>query len=142
MKISYTQCDICKEKIPADIKPRSYLIEGIGVHKSVDLCIKCANEFMATMASLFNDDGIVNLTLEEMKLSIRSLNCLHKAGVKDAGGIADMTWEDLLKVRNIGKTAAMEVVEKMWRYTGILIDGAPNVAKKVEESEDCYDYTE
>lgn len=136
MKISYTQCDICKETIPTDIKPRSYRIEGIGVHKSVDLCIKCANRFIATMASLFEDDGIADLTLEDLELSVRAFNCLRRAGVSNAGGIADMTWEELLKVRNIGKTAAMEVVEKMWRYTGILIDGAPNVAKKVEESEE------
>lgn len=130
MKISYMQCDICKEKISDAVKPRSYRIEGIGVHKSVDLCIKCANRFTATMASLFNDDGIADLTLEDLELSVRAFNCLRRAGVKDAGGIADMTWEDLLKVRDIGKTSAMEVVEKMWRYTGILIEGAPSVAKK------------
>lgn len=126
MKISYTQCDICKEQIPDDIAPRSYTIEGIGVHKSVDLCLGCADKFMSTLSELFGEySSVADLTLEDLQLSIRAMNCLKRAGINNAGDIADMTWEELQKVRNIGKTCAKEVAEKMYKYTGIVIAGAP-----------------
>lgn len=136
MKISYTQCDMCKEQIPDEIKPRSYQIDGTGIRKTVDLCIKCSNRFATALESLFeNDEGICTLTLEDLELSVRSFTCLRKAGISTAGQIADMTWEDLLNVRNLGKRAATEVVEKMRKYTGIEIAGVPGHTNKEEDGE-------
>lgn len=54
-----------------------------------------------------------DVTIEEMNLSIRAYNCLHRAGIRHASNLAQMTWEDLMKVRNLGKKGAKEVVSKL-----------------------------
>lgn len=50
------------------------------------------------------------LTLEELDLSVRSFNCLKRAGVKTVGDIISMTEEDFIHIRNLGKRSHDEII--------------------------------
>lgn len=50
------------------------------------------------------------LTLEDLDLSVRSFNCLKRAGVKTVGDIISMTEEDFMRVRNLGKRSRDEII--------------------------------
>ena len=58
-------------------------------------------------------DKILDLTIEEMDLSVRSYNCLKRAGINFVQDLADKTEEDMLKVRNLGRKSFEEVLNKM-----------------------------
>ena len=50
------------------------------------------------------------LTIEEVELSVRSYNCLKRAGIQTIGELCDMTMEDLMKVRSLGRKGQEEVL--------------------------------
>ena len=54
-------------------------------------------------------------TIEDLDLSVRSYNCLRRTGFNTCGDIVSRitTYDDLLKIRNLGKTGADEVIEKV-----------------------------
>lgn len=49
--------------------------------------------------------------IEELDFSVRTYNCLSRAGKKTLGELADMTEDDLKKVRNLGNKSIKEVIE-------------------------------
>ena len=51
--------------------------------------------------------------IEDLNLSVRSYNCLRRAGVKTILDLTEMTEEDLIKVRNLGRKSYKEIVNKM-----------------------------
>ena len=55
-------------------------------------------------------------TIEDLDLSVRSYNCLKRAGIKTIEDLANTTKEDLAKVRNLGKMSLNEVIDKMESY--------------------------
>ena len=62
-----------------------------------------------------NDEGktVADIPLEEMDLSIRSYNCLKRAGIKTMFQILDKTYDDMLHVRNLGKKSLKEIIAKL-----------------------------
>ncbi len=63
--------------------------------------------------------------IEEMELSVRSYNCLKRAGIETIGDLAKKTRADMLKVRNMGAKSLEEVIQKMESY-GINLDNNEN----------------
>lgn len=61
-------------------------------------------------------------TLEELDLSVRSYNCLRRAGKNTVGDISKMTEVELSKVRNLGRKSAEEVKAKLAEY-GLTLAG-------------------
>ena len=57
-----------------------------------------------------------DLTLEDMDLSVRSHNCMCRAGVKCAMDIVDMGYHKLIHVRNFGKRSYDEVIKKLEQF--------------------------
>ncbi len=55
----------------------------------------------------------LNMTIEELDLSVRSYNCLKRAGINTVGELILKTEEDMMKVRNLGKKSLEEVVGKL-----------------------------
>jgi DNA-directed RNA polymerase subunit alpha len=53
------------------------------------------------------------MTIEELDLSVRSFNCLKRAGINTVADLANTTEEDMMKVRNLGRKSFEEVVKKM-----------------------------
>lgn len=69
----------------------------------------------AAIASLQKPD-ITDMTLEELELSVRSYNCLKRAGISTLHEIAEMTFDELCHVRNLGKKSIDEISCMLTRH--------------------------
>lgn len=56
---------------------------------------------------------VLEMTIEELDLSVRSYNCLKRAGINTVEELTRKTEEDMMKVRNLGKKSLQEVKEKL-----------------------------
>ncbi|WP_288218026.1 DNA-directed RNA polymerase subunit alpha [uncultured Fusobacterium sp.] len=59
------------------------------------------------------DDNILSTKIEELDLTVRSFNCLKKAGIEEVGQLARMSHNELLKIKNLGRKSLDEILEKM-----------------------------
>ena len=57
-----------------------------------------------------------NFTIEELDLSVRSYNCLKRAGIQTILELTDKTEEEMMKVKNLGKKSLKEIKEKLVAY--------------------------
>ena len=58
-------------------------------------------------------DKILVMTIEELDLSVRSYNCLKRAGINSVEELTQKTEEDMIKVRNLGRKSLEEVEQKL-----------------------------
>ncbi len=58
-------------------------------------------------------DRLMEMTVEELDLSVRSYNCLKRASINTVDELVRKTEEDLMKVRNLGKKSLAEIKEKL-----------------------------
>jgi DNA-directed RNA polymerase subunit alpha len=58
-------------------------------------------------------DKILEMTIEELDLSVRSYNCLKRAGINTGEDLISKTEEEMMKVRNLGRKSLEEVVTKL-----------------------------
>jgi DNA-directed RNA polymerase subunit alpha len=58
-------------------------------------------------------DKILEMNIEELDLSVRSYNCLKRAGINTVQELIKKTPEDMMKVRNLGKKSLEEVEQKL-----------------------------
>jgi DNA-directed RNA polymerase subunit alpha len=56
---------------------------------------------------------ILEMTIEELDLSVRSYNCLKRAGINTVEELTRKTEDDMMKVRNLGRKSLEEVQQKM-----------------------------
>ncbi|HHT70504.1 MAG: DNA-directed RNA polymerase subunit alpha [bacterium] len=57
--------------------------------------------------------SVLDMTIEELDLSVRSYNCLKRAGVNTVEQLVQKTEEDMMKVRNLGRKSLEEVQSKL-----------------------------
>jgi len=55
----------------------------------------------------------LDMTIEELDLSVRSFNCLKRAGINTVEDLVNRTEEDMMKVRNLGRKSLEEVINKL-----------------------------
>ncbi|MBQ2840884.1 MAG: DNA-directed RNA polymerase subunit alpha [Oscillospiraceae bacterium] len=58
-------------------------------------------------------DKVLEMTIEELDLSVRSFNCLKRAGINTVEDLISKTQEDMMKVRNLGHKSLEEVINKL-----------------------------
>lgn len=58
-------------------------------------------------------EKVLEMTVEELDLSVRSYNCLKRAGINTVDELTQKTEEDMMKVRNLGKKSLEEVQNKL-----------------------------
>mgnify|MGYP002737824238 CR=1 FL=1 len=58
-------------------------------------------------------EKVLEMTVEELDLSVRSYNCLKRAGINTVEELTEKTEEDMMKVRNLGKKSLAEIKEKL-----------------------------
>jgi len=58
-------------------------------------------------------DRILEMAIEDLDLSVRSFNCLKRAGINSVGELVQRNIEDMMKVRNLGKKSLEEVDKKL-----------------------------
>ena len=63
-----------------------------------------------------DDNGkekILEMTIEDLDLSVRSFNCLKRAGINTVEDLINKSEEDIMKVRNLGRKSLEEVIQKL-----------------------------
>ena len=100
----------------------------ISVTESVSLAAKFLNEHLSLFSDLSTEsyeteimvqkgdvgrEKILEMTIEELDLSVRSFNCLKRAGINTVEDLTARTEEDMMKVRNLGKKSLDEVISKL-----------------------------
>ena len=58
-------------------------------------------------------EKVLEMTIEELDLSVRSFNCLKRAGINTVEDLINKTTEDMMKVRNLGRKSLEEVEYKL-----------------------------
>ncbi|WP_279323481.1 DNA-directed RNA polymerase subunit alpha C-terminal domain-containing protein, partial [Clostridium paraputrificum] len=56
---------------------------------------------------------VLELTIDELDLSVRSFNCLKRAGINTVEDLLSKSEEDMMKVRNLGRKSLEEVIWKL-----------------------------
>lgn len=59
------------------------------------------------------EKDVLNLRIDELDLTVRSFNCLKKAGIESVGEVSKLGMNELLKIKNLGRKSLEEILEKM-----------------------------
>ena len=79
----------------------------------VDLSDKGSNTEIMVEKDDKGKEKVLEMTIEELDLSVRSFNCLKRAGINTVEDLINKSEEDMMKVRNLGRKSLEEVVQKM-----------------------------
>lgn len=60
-----------------------------------------------------NKNRILDTVIEDLDFSVRTYNCLKRAGINSIGDLVARSEEDMMKVRNLGKKSLEEVIQKL-----------------------------
>lgn len=100
----------------------------INVNNAMSLSAKILNDHLALFMGLSDDtfvgdimvekeddikEKVREMTIEELDLSVRSFNCLKRAGINTVDDLASKSEEDMMKVRNLGRKSLEEVIKKL-----------------------------
>lgn len=80
------------------------------------------------------DDGkekALEMTLEEMNLSLRSFNCLKRAGINTVGDLAGKSEDEMMRIRNLGRRCLKEITAEL-EALGLQLNGEESQEKKGE----------
>ena len=125
--VDYGNVEHIKEKIHfiyADMTDVISLISAMRISQAANLLNEHLKLFIdlsdeASIAEVLvekDDKGkekILEMTIEELDLSVRSFNCLKRAGINTVDDLINKSEEEMLKVRNLGKKSFDEVREKL-----------------------------
>ncbi len=79
----------------------------------VDLSEEAANTETMVERDDKSHEKVLEMTIEELDLSVRSFNCLKRAGINTVEDLINKTEEEMMKVRNLGKKSLEEVINKL-----------------------------
>ena len=100
----------------------------ISAKEAVSLAAKILNEHLNLFVNLSDEaqkidvlverpetvkEKVLEMTIEELDMSVRSFNCLKRAGIDTVEDLTNKTEEDMIKVRNLGKKSLEEVIQKL-----------------------------
>ena len=71
------------------------------------------NEDETTAMSTETENNIEDMKIEELDFTVRSYNCLKKAGVNTISDLTSMSYIELLKIKNLGRKSLNEIIDKM-----------------------------
>lgn len=79
----------------------------------VNLSYESSNAEIMIEKSEKGKEKVLEMTIEELDLSVRSFNCLKRAGINTVQDLINKSEEDLMKVRNLGRKSKEEVEAKL-----------------------------
>ena len=79
----------------------------------VDLSEEVANTDTMVDIEDKSHEKVLEMTIEELDLSVRSFNCLKRAGINTVEDLISKTEDEMMKVRNLGKKSLEEVINKL-----------------------------
>ena len=92
----------------------------------LNLFISLTDQVMPVAQTVQEDekkDKILDMTIEELDLSVRAYNCLKRAGINNVAELVLKNQEDMMKVRNLGRKSLEEVEQKL---NGLGLNLKPN----------------
>ena len=88
------------------------LIEHFQLFLGLSESVSDAQSFMAEKSDNAKEK-VLDLTIDELDLSVRSFNCLKRAGINTVEDLINKSEEDMMKVRNLGRKSLEEVIAKL-----------------------------
>jgi DNA-directed RNA polymerase subunit alpha len=100
----------------------------LGPDEAISLAAKVLNEHLRLFIDLSenaknaevmvereedNRERVLEMSIDELELSVRSYNCLKRAGINTVEELTNKTSDDMMKVRNLGRKSLEEVVVKL-----------------------------
>ena len=79
----------------------------------IDLTEHVSNVEIMVEKQQYQKEKVLEMTIEELDLSVRSYNCLKRAGINTVEELANKSEDDMMKVRNLGKKSLEEVIQKL-----------------------------
>jgi DNA-directed RNA polymerase subunit alpha len=79
----------------------------------VDLSEEAKNTEVIVEKEENKKEKVLEMTIEELDLSVRSYNCLKRAGINTVEDLINKSEEDMMKVRNLGRKSLEEVINKL-----------------------------
>ena len=79
----------------------------------IDMSDEAKNKEIMVERAEVKKEKVLEMTIEELDLSVRSFNCLKRAGIDTVEDLIDRTEEDMMKVRNLGRKSLEEVILKL-----------------------------
>ncbi|MBQ2087238.1 MAG: DNA-directed RNA polymerase subunit alpha [Selenomonas sp.] len=96
-------------------KAAGILVMHLKLFQSMDGLPEEIEEEEATFPEEVEDDTskVLEMTIEDLDLSVRSFNCLKRANINTVADLAEKTEDDMMKVRNLGRKSLEEVKKKL-----------------------------
>ena len=79
----------------------------------IDMSDEAKNKEIMVERAEVKKEKVLEMTIEELDLSVRSFNCLKRAGIDTVEDLIDRTEDDMMKVRNLGRKSLEEVIQKL-----------------------------
>ena len=79
----------------------------------VDLSDKGSNAEIMVEKDNKDKEKVLEMTIEELDLSVRSFNCLKRAGINTVEDLINKSEDDMMKVRNLGRKSLEEGIQKL-----------------------------
>ena len=112
------------DKLTVDVETNG----TISATEAISLAAKVLNDHFSLLVDLSDEargtetmverqetikEKVLEMTIEELDLSVRSFNCLKRAGIDNVEDLINRTEEDMIKVKNLGKKSLEEVIAKL-----------------------------
>lgn len=96
-------------------KAAGILVMHLKLFQNMDGLPEEEEEEEATFPEEEEDDSskVLDMTIEDLDLSVRSFNCLKRADINTVADLAEKTEDDMMKVRNLGRKSLEEVKKKL-----------------------------
>lgn len=96
-------------------KAAGILVMHLKLFQNMDGLPEEEEEEEATFPEKEEDDSskVLDMTIEDLDLSVRSFNCLKRANINTVADLAEKTEDDMMKVRNLGRKSLEEVKKKL-----------------------------
>nr|WP_279625028.1 MULTISPECIES: DNA-directed RNA polymerase subunit alpha [Thermoanaerobacter] len=112
------------DKLTLEVWTNGTITPKEAISMASDMLIKYFQKFISFTGEYKSSDIFVDkpekkvekpldMTIEELDLSVRSYNCLKRAGINTVQELTQKTEEEMMKVRNLGKKSLEEVKQKL-----------------------------
>lgn len=117
--------NIDREKLSVEV----WTNKTVKPDEAISLAAKLMNDLLRMFVDLSDDaknteiivekeesqkEKVLEMTIEELDLSVRSYNCLKRAAINTVEDLINKSEEDMMKVRNLGRKSLEEVINKLY----------------------------
>jgi len=103
------------DKLSLDVEAVSLASKVLCEHLKLFIDLSETSKDIEVIAEPVDDeiDKVLEMNIDELELSVRSYNCLKRAGINTVEELVNKTSDDMMKVRNLGRKSLEEVLAKL-----------------------------